>query len=72
MSSSTCNFRILGLGGPGGLGLREAGVVKEGKINGVPLPPTTEAYFQALLGSGLGGVCVYVFRRADSSVSGKS
>lgn len=47
-------------------------MVKEGKINGVPLPLTTEAYFQALLGSGLSGVCVCVFRRADYSVSGKS
>lgn len=59
VSSSTCNFRILGLGGPGGLGLREAGVA-EGKVNGAPLPPTPEAYFQAPLGSGLSGVCVCV------------
>lgn len=42
-------FSILGLGGPG-LGLREAGVVREEK-NGFPFF-TTGAYFQALLSVG--------------------
>lgn len=70
VSSSTCNFRDLWAWWSWGLGLREAGVVKEGKINGVPYSSLQRPSFQALLGSGLSGVCVCVFRRADHSVSG--